>query len=385
MKNDNLNGKIKIRIKVPVPKKPGIYVYRERLVDPAQEKKARIALQREGQLAALDVAAKGITWLKLLEKYEIANRDDIRPGNTETTFLDRIAVLHQFTKHWYDIEAESLKARDVKRLIDSAVDMGFSRSRVKWLRGSLNTVFNWGILDGCLYHMNRSPVEGVNIGREFHSKPPLILNRDEIEKFLNAARDLEHPWFYHWAFALNSGMRSGELFALLWSDIDEKNALINVEKSYCSRSKKIKSTKTGMWRKIPINSQLSALLVELRELTCPSQYVLPKPKEWARGEAAKVLRDFLSSIGVTPVTFHCLRACFATQLLQAGIPIPTVQKIGGWESLKVMQKYIRLAGIDIAGGTDALNFIRPKDAIEGAVVNMADYRLTSMLKDEKPE
>ncbi|MCB0415379.1 MAG: tyrosine-type recombinase/integrase, partial [Bdellovibrionales bacterium] len=86
------------------------------------------------------------------------------------------------------------------------------------------------------------------------------------------------------------------------------------------------------------------------------EFVLPRPGLWQNGEQAKVLRLFCEEIGVTPICFHTLRACFATELLKRGVPVPRVMRVGGWKSMKTMMHYVRLAGIDDRGITDPLDF-----------------------------
>lgn len=44
-------------------------------------------------------------------------------------------------------------------------------------------------------------------------------------------------------------------------------------------------------------------------------------------------------------------------------------KICGWKDLKTMQKYIRLAGIEIEGATEKLKILPPKDVM-GRVVQL---------------
>lgn len=102
------------------------------------------------------------------------------------------------------------------------------------------------------------------------------------------------------------------------------------------------------------------LLLELKSKS-KNQFVLPRPIDWAHGYQAKVLRNFCISIGITPVRFHDLRVCFATQLLQNKVPPATVMKICGWKNLDTMGRYIRLAGIDECGATESLQILPTKN------------------------
>ncbi len=73
---------------------------------------------------------------------------------------------------------------------------------------------------------------------------------------------MNSKWYSIWYMALMTGMRSGELYALLWSDIDWENKRIKVNKSFTKRTRKIGPTKSGDWREIPINSELEIMLKE---------------------------------------------------------------------------------------------------------------------------
>ena len=74
------------------------------------------------------------------------------------------------------------------------------------------------------------------------------------------------------------------------------------------------------------------------------------------------------------IVFHSLRACFATHMLASGVNQATVMKIGGWKDIKTFQIYVRLAGIDVRGATDALNVMPQVDSITGdRVLNMSNF------------
>ena len=101
----------------------------------------------------------------------------------------------------------------------------------------------------------------------------------------------------------------------------------------------------------------------------PSDACCRECGEWTLGYQARELRHFCLGTGLPSVRFHALRACFATQLIRSGVPPIQIQKICGWKDLKTMQRYIRLAGIEIAGATEGLK-IMPEPDVMARVVNL---------------
>ena len=101
------------------------------------------------------------------------------------------------------------------------------------------------------------------------------------------------------------------------------------------------------------------LLQELRPQTEGQGFILPRLNRWENGVQAAVLRTFCLEHRLPSVKFHTLRACFGTQLLRQGIAAVIVMKIAGWKDLKTMQRYIRLAGVEVAGATDKLSVLPP--------------------------
>jgi len=157
--------------------------------------------------------------------------------------------------------------------------------------------------------------------------------------------------------ALLTGMRNGELYALLWKDVDFENREISVNKSFNCRKRITKCTKAGRWRSVPISDELMALLKELKATSAGRPEVLPRLDRWYNGEQARKLREFCQGIGLPSTKFHTLRACFSTQLIRNGVPPIQIQKICGWEELKTMQSYIRMAGIETKGATESLRVL----------------------------
>src|SRR5262249_48152072 len=61
----------------------------------------------------------------------------------------------------------------------------------------------------------------------------------------------------------------------------------------------------------------------------------------------------LPTEGPDKVTFHTLRHTFASRLVMGGVDLLTVQKLGGWGSLSMVQRYAHLAPAPGQGGVEA--------------------------------
>ncbi len=319
----------------------------------------------------------GLPWPDLLEKYELVHRSGspLVKKIQLSTIWDNISTLRRFTGSWDKKLCNEINAGDVKCILQKMIDQGYSRGRLKSVRSAINTIFKWGIEDGVIKGVRTSPAVDIQLGRSTEEKPPQVLSLPEIQILLERAREMDHEWYPVWFMALHTGMRSGELYALEWNDVDFETKMITCSKSYNGRMKIIKSTKAGYWRKVPLSIEVETFLIDLRAKNSKSEKnVLPRIPMWRRGEAAKVLREFCESLEINSVNFHALRACFATHLLNAGVTSPVVKKICGWTDEKVMTRYIRLAGIDVRGATENLGFSRPVSNESLKVANMAEFR-----------
>src|SRR5690606_12190185 len=266
---------------------------------------------------------KGLLWSEVMFRWELAGLNGhLGSRLNRYTISDHTNRLKRYTKPWSDLVASDLTKADGRKVINWAKSKGASVTLLKKIKTSINLVYEWGVEEGLIRGNNISanrPVYGIGVDEREESVKP-ILTIDEVRLFLSKAKSCDHPWYPIWAFAATTGMRSGELMALQWGDIDEQNGVIRVSRSFDKRTKRLKSTKSGSWRNVDINSQLAALISDLRKERGGEEFVLPRFADWSNGAAGKILRAFLKSIGIeTVVVFHTLRACFATHLLSMGV------------------------------------------------------------------
>lgn len=287
-----------------------------------------------------------------------------------------MSIIHKWTAQWMKLHAGAIGRVEGREFIIKLQQAGLSKAYQKKVKNMVNSVYEWGIEFKHIKGRTEGPLRGLQL-EQSEDKVPDILTLEEIKKFLMSAKILDHAWYPVWAFAVLTGMRSGELHALTWDQIDLEKGIIIVDRSYDSNFKVSGPTKGRYWRTVPISSSLRSLIIELqaRPRSMTSPYVLPRFKDWDNGDQAVSLKSFLKSIKIRPIKFHALRACFATQMLASGVAAPVVMKIGGWKKSSTMDIYLRLSGVDTKGATECLEFI-PSE------INFAD-NVISIFRAEK--
>jgi len=372
IKNDELRLIIKVSVRCKDhPRgriwRSGVYPGVKKGSKKASTLEKRLIIEAEQEKAI--IKEYGSFWVILLELYENyaqAEFNECRWTQSRQTLDEALVSLRKHTGAWNDKLTAKITSADVTRLLHQLKKQGMADSTISKMRGNIKKVFDFGIIFEHVKGLHQSPTIGVSISSRKRKKQE-ILQADEIKKLLVCAKEYEPKWYYVWAFAVYTGARANELYAMKWSDIDFKQELIIIQRGYSRRYKTYQDwTKNGGWRNVSICSPLMEIIRELQAknamdekrgiINKHSEYLLPRPGEFQNWSQAKKIRAFCTEIGITPVGFHTLRACFATELLKRGVPIPRVMRVGGWKSLKTMMHYVRLAGIDDKGTTDALDF-----------------------------
>lgn len=324
-------------------------------------------LIREAEREKAQREVDGTAWETLLSLYDIHAREKLAENDwvqSRQTYEEAISALRKWTKHWFRETSARISAADVTKLFHSMKEKEMSDASIGKLKGDIKKVFEFGMMYDHVRGVKQSPTACVSIKSRKRMRTE-ILRDDEIRKLLSYARQYEPVWYYIWAFGVYTGCRNGELFALKWSDISFEERMITVQRSYNKKFREEKCTKTGEWRHVSICDPLWEIVQELKKNhdhdvqrgACKHPgYVLPRPGLWQNGEQARKLRQFCEEIGVTPVCFHTLRACFATELLKRGVDVPSVMRVGGWTSIKTMMHYVRLSGVQDKGITDPLDY-----------------------------
>lgn len=301
------------------------------------------------------------TWERHLDSYF---KHLLTVDITNTTRYNREKLLRYHTTHaWGQKYVDEITHEEIHSLIHTRLKdntESYKKCLLKYIRG----VFDYA-LDLQLILRNPTP----RLKFKISSKIKAVLNQNQIEALLRKAQEQNWPWYPHYAIAVFTGLRNGELYSLKWDGVNLEKRQILVNSSW-NKHDGFKSTKSGNDRIVEIPMPLIPLIRELKLKSAESDFVLPRLNRWDRGEQAHDLRMFLKANDLPVVNFHNLRASWATMLLNKGVEPAKVMAMGGWTDLKTMMIYIRKAGIDIKGATSALDDMDVHGIKEAEVVQL---------------
>ena len=264
-------------------------------------------------------------------------REDIKESSLKTKFnifekhifpTFRNVLVDEITDD--DIASWQAKIKECKRP-DGA---SFSPSYLRTIQSQFNCIINYAFQKG---YMHQNPLVDVkNMG--IKDKRVGIWTTEEYERF--AYHAMQYPEAYY-AFEILywCGLRQGEMFALTLNDIDFKNGLISVTKSYQKINGRdvISSPKTPS--SVRTVSMPGFLVEELKEYV--SMLYEPQPDERifkiTRSGLSKVFYRAMEEAGLDKITVHGLRHSHASLLINRKYDIFEVSKRIGHKSVTTTQ------------------------------------------------
>ncbi len=246
--------------------------------------------------------------------------------------------LHRWDKHIYPYirgkRMDSISAYDVQNILkEMRSKRPYAPATIKHIIVLIRRVYNWA------YEMDL--YEGSNPASKI--KPPKLnnevtecLTQDEIHRLMK----ILDTWVNQRAallvkFALYTGFRRGEVFALKWEDVDLENGMIT-----------LKETKGGKDTNLPISDKALSVLRKAKGLLptpdCP--FVFPSRTGNKRTTIGKTWTR-IKKAATTPSNFrfHGLRHTFASYLASSGkVSQYTLQKLLTHKTPQMTQRYAHL-------------------------------------------
>ena len=223
---------------------------------------------------------------------------------------------------------------------ETTVEYRLARPSIRIILSELCAVFNHAKEDGLIAD---NPATRLS---KFYKQSKVVheeiqpLTKEEVPLFLAASNKTASQYYPLFLCALHTGMRSGELAALRWADIDFSGKFIRLRRSV-SRGK-VGATKNGKPRRVDGSDELIRTLQDMRrqrQAECLQKGSNEIP-EWvfinAKGNRIDMHnvkeRHFhrcLAAAGLRRIRFHDLRHTYATLLLMQGeSPVYVKEQLG---------------------------------------------------------
>ncbi len=312
-------------------------------VDPGAEKKRKRNVATYGEY--LDVHYE--PWAKAHQKTYAANLHRLRAA----------------FKPFLGTPMSMITALDVEKWRAKRLEKGLTGATVNRdviaLKSSLNRAVDWELLPA-------NPIAKVKKVREIVQSIVRFLAPDEERRLRKSLddreerqrleRDSANRWRDERGYALlpdlrksvfadhlkpmvllsiNSGMRRGELFALIWANVNFDQGILTVEAATA------KSKKT---RYVPLNQEARQVLADWRAQCAPEAVFV---FEYEPGQSFNRVKtswlNLLKNAKIEKFRWHDMRHHFASRLAMAGVDLNAIRELLGHSDYAMTLRYAHLA------------------------------------------
>jgi len=244
--------------------------------------------------------------------------------HAKLTYEDCIGKFKKIKKFFGNIMVYEVTPAKLEEYRIYRLSQGVSKATVNREMALIRHTYNKGIeWEKC----SENPVRKIKFYSEKENRRMRYLEQHEKVNLLNACPTATKRIVF---FALNTGMRQGEILNLRWKDVDFKMNLI-----------KIRHSKAGKPRYVTMNSELVKMLKSMPSI---SEYVFGNKigkAEWTLYR--KPFEKAVKKAGLTDFCFHDLRHCFASDLVMKGVDLKTVSELLGHATMQMTERYAHLS------------------------------------------
>lgn len=294
-----------------------------------------------------------------------------RESTHKTCRDDRSKWKVHMNAHFGHLEPREVDVPTIRAFVEELLARGFASSSVGNCVRMLSSLYTDLVEQGVV---ERNPVQAVPRAlkrryRHGHDPrtTPFVERIEDIRRLQGA---LPEPLRTMYAVAVMTGVRTGELVALEWSDVRSDMKLIHVQRRF--RGNKVDVPKSGKGRVVPLSRACAEVLSAWRKTTGgegPIFKPLGKTKYIDMGSwhLREKFHAAVRRVGLPPVSFYqATRHTFASQWVMAGHPIEKLSKILGHSSVMVTEIYAHLKP-ELLSVPDVISFgPRIDDPTEGA-------------------
>jgi integrase len=241
---------------------------------------------------------------------------------------------------------DSVSAYDVEKITSQMRSKReYAAATIKQIIVLVKRLYNWAA--GMELYRGENPASRIKLPK-INNEVTECLTREEIDRLLAT---LNRWWNKRVAmlveFAVLTGLRRGELFALKWADVDLENGWIF-----------LRGTKGGKDTQLPISARALGILRKAKTLVpapdCPN--VFPNYYGNQRTTIGNSWTRIKKAAGISPgFRFHGLRHTFASYLASSGkVSQYTLQKLLTHKTPQMTQRYAHLFDQTLRDGVNLL-------------------------------
>jgi integrase/recombinase XerD len=254
-----------------------------------------------------------------------------RRNYSQATIESYILAVKDFAQY-FGKSPVCLGSEDVRRYqLHLVKEKRLAPNTVK-VRMSALRFFYWKTLKRRDLHFDDLPLTKTPV------KLPVVLSPEEVTRLIEGASNLKHRTMLMVLYA--TGLRRAELARLKVSDIDSKCMVIHIHEGKGQRD-----------RDLPMTPKLLEALRGYWRWSRSKVYLFPSPWSPSDREAPitpkaiyHACKKAAARAGLTKrIGAHTLRHSFATQLLDSGADLRTIQYLLGHSSLKHTEVYTHLS------------------------------------------
>lgn len=307
---------------------------------------ARFADEHGGINASEDMTVTA--WFEYWIKH--IKGDSIRP-NTVRNYQERFQ--HNIKACIGNMLLSEVKPMHCQNVLNRMKD-DYKTSTIYQTRIALFCMFSDAVENDIILKNPVTKAVKYNIGKE--PKMVRALSLDEQRRFLEVAKDSSN--YNQYAFLLQTGLRTGELIGLKWSDIDFEKRVIHIQRSmefrYSVGEWRIGEPKSKSgYREVPLTEEAVTILKNQREKLKQIKVVNMQFADHVflcrKGEPTKnsaydtSLLKLCDKAGIDRFSMHVLRHTFATRCIEAGMRPKTLQIILGHSNVGItMNLYVHV-------------------------------------------
>lgn len=274
-------------------------------------------------------------------------KNDIRSRIKETTWLTKVNIIDKKILPYFgkrkisEIQTKEVIAwqNDLLRQKDKT-GKPYSECYLKTIHNQLSAIFNHAVRFYAL--RTNSAAKAGNMGNE-KRKEMLFWTKEEYLRFADVMMD-KPVSYYAFEMLYWSGMRLGELLALIPSDFDFQNSTVTINKSYqrLHGEDVITTPKTKRSnRTIKMSEFLAEEMQEYIKMQYeiePTDRLFPISKSYLHREMERGCKE----TGLQKIRIHDLRHSHVSLLIELGFSAVVIADRLGHESIEITYRYAHL-------------------------------------------